>query len=163
MEFQDNLKQARKNANLSRKDIASILNMNPNAYGMYETGKREPNLENLLKIASALNVSVDTLLGYSPSDFDKYKQFIISASDRGIKYSVIEDENGKIELEYIEYMDGGEITSGIEFSSKGDFCSFVQEIMDNYSKATVKAKGYFVWEAVTLRQAKNEFDIIPDE
>lgn len=160
--FKDNLKRIREMAGKQGKEFAEVVGIPYSTYMTYEKGTW-PNEENLLKIADKLGISLVELLGYSPSDFDKYKQFIISASDRDVKYSVVEDENGKIALDYTQYEDGGKVTSGITFNSKEEFCLFVQEIMSNYSRGTLKARNYFVWEAVSYRQAKQDFDTISDE
>ncbi len=78
MNFHENLKQLRKRANLKRKDIAEILGMHPNAYGMYEAGTREPNIEKLCKIAAALHVTTDELLGYEIDKHGQMQKFLYS-------------------------------------------------------------------------------------
>lgn len=64
--FQENLKKYRERKGISRRELAGILGVTVQTYGAYENGKREPNLDKLIKIAAALHVSIDDLLGYKP-------------------------------------------------------------------------------------------------
>lgn len=63
MSFSENLRRYREKSGLSRKDIAGKIHMTANGYGLYETGRSEPKLEVLNKIADVLGVSTDDLLG----------------------------------------------------------------------------------------------------
>lgn len=62
-EFGKRLKQARERAGLSRRNLGDALNITSNAYGLYETGQRDPSIKHFNAIADTLNVSVDWLLG----------------------------------------------------------------------------------------------------
>ena len=48
---------------LSQKDVADALGIGRAAYSHYESGRREPNIEMLLKLADFFHVTVDDLLG----------------------------------------------------------------------------------------------------
>lgn len=61
--FNENLKEARLKSGISQKDLAENIGVAKSTYSLYESGKREPNLDTIKKIASSLNVSADTLLG----------------------------------------------------------------------------------------------------
>lgn len=61
--FNENLKEARLKSGLSQKDLAENIGVAKSTYSLYESGKREPNVDTIKKIASALNVSADMLLG----------------------------------------------------------------------------------------------------
>lgn len=61
--FGERLKQARERAGLSRKDLGDAINITPNAYGLYETGKRDATTTYLIRLANKLNVSADWLIG----------------------------------------------------------------------------------------------------
>lgn len=61
--FSDNLKQLRKERNLTQNDIAKILNISRQAYSKYEKGLSEPSLNSLVKLANYFDISTDTLLG----------------------------------------------------------------------------------------------------
>lgn len=61
--FNENLKEARLRSGISQKDLAENIGVAKSTYSLYESGKREPNVDTIKKIASSLNVSADTLLG----------------------------------------------------------------------------------------------------
>ena len=56
------LKEIRKKKGISQLKLAMDLNMNQNTVSRYETGEREPGINELIKIADYFNVSVDYLL-----------------------------------------------------------------------------------------------------
>ena len=58
---------------LSQKDFAAIVNIAPNTLSQYETGKREPDLKTLSKLADYFGVSVDYLLGRGERQPDNSK------------------------------------------------------------------------------------------
>ena len=57
------LKQIRKSKGISQLKLSLDLNMTQNTISRYETGVREPGINELIKIADYFNVSVDYLLG----------------------------------------------------------------------------------------------------
>ena len=59
----NNLKYYRKLHKKTQKDIADFLGIVQQAYGHYETGRRQIPLENLMKLASYYQVSIDELAG----------------------------------------------------------------------------------------------------
>lgn len=68
MELPEKIKEARKKAGLSQKDLAQKLDMNLRTYGSYERGERDVSTAILLKICKTLNISSDYLLGRSESE-----------------------------------------------------------------------------------------------
>ncbi len=56
------LKEIRKKRGISQLKLAMDLNMNQNTVSRYETGEREPGINELIKIADYFNISVDYLL-----------------------------------------------------------------------------------------------------
>lgn len=74
--FHENLKEARKNKNITQAQIAEKLSIATSTYGDYERGRTEPDLKTLKKIAMILNVSVDALLNIKTDDgkFKKIKK-----------------------------------------------------------------------------------------
>ena len=89
--FNESLKEARLKYGLSQKDLSENIGVAKSTYSLYESGKREPNVDTIKKIASVLNVSADTLLGideepttlaahfdgdeYTEDELDEIKQF----------------------------------------------------------------------------------------
>lgn len=62
----DMLTYLRKRQGLTQQQLADRLNMSRSAIGMYETGKREPEIEVLEAFADFYNVDKNTLTGRSP-------------------------------------------------------------------------------------------------
>ncbi len=58
-----NLKEIREEKGLQQKDIAKKLNRTPACISSWETGKTEPSLDDLVKLADYLEVSLDYLIG----------------------------------------------------------------------------------------------------
>ncbi|MBE7053968.1 MAG: helix-turn-helix transcriptional regulator [Ruminococcaceae bacterium] len=56
------LKMLRKEKGISQLKLAMDLNTNQNTISRYETGEREPGINELIKIADYFNVSIDYLL-----------------------------------------------------------------------------------------------------
>ena len=57
-----NLKKVRKEKGISQLKLAMELNMSQNTISRYETGEREPGINELVKIADYFNISIDYLL-----------------------------------------------------------------------------------------------------
>ena len=57
------LKELRKKKGVSQLKLATDLNTTQNTISRYETGEREPGINELIKIADYFNVSVDYLIG----------------------------------------------------------------------------------------------------
>ncbi|QNN23365.1 helix-turn-helix transcriptional regulator [Planctomycetales bacterium ZRK34] len=62
-DFKDRLREARDRRDLSQTDLANRTGLQPSAISHFETGKRAPSFDNLKRLADALAVSVDYLLG----------------------------------------------------------------------------------------------------
>ena len=58
-----NLVNARKAMKKTQQEMADYLGISRQAYSNYETGKREPDYETLLKLGEYLDCSIDYLLG----------------------------------------------------------------------------------------------------
>ena len=67
MQFASNIKKLREQIKLSQKDIADYLGVTRQAVASYECEKREPDYQTLIKLADLFGVTVDYLLGRSPS------------------------------------------------------------------------------------------------
>ncbi|MBQ8732930.1 MAG: helix-turn-helix transcriptional regulator [Anaerotignum sp.] len=62
-EFAKNLKKYRKMKNISQEKLGKSLNYGSTAIANYESGRNEPSLDSLIKIAEVLDVTIDDLLG----------------------------------------------------------------------------------------------------
>ena len=57
------LREIRRAKGVSQLKLAMDLNTSQNTISRYETGEREPGIDELIKIADYFNVSVDYLIG----------------------------------------------------------------------------------------------------
>lgn len=81
--FCDIIKQLRKEKALSQQAIANHLQITRQAYSHYETGKRKPDYETLLKLSEFFDVTVDYLTrGASPAVLDDPEQQLLTAFDQ---------------------------------------------------------------------------------
>lgn len=64
----ENLVYLRQRANMSQLELAEKSGCSRSAIGMYETGKREPDIETLEAFADIFNVDMDFLTGRSESN-----------------------------------------------------------------------------------------------
>lgn len=88
MEFKDRLKSVREAKDMTQAELANLIGISPNTLNSYENTNREPRLSLLVKIADALHVSTDYLLGRSTADF--------SLEDYGIK--ILEEDSEYIKV-----------------------------------------------------------------
>lgn len=63
--YSERIRTLRASRNVSQSDLANTLGVSRSTVGMYETGKREPDLATLDAIADFFNVDMDYLLGRS--------------------------------------------------------------------------------------------------
>lgn len=63
MEFNDMLKKLRKEKKVTQEELATALNYGPSAISNYESGKNEPSISDLIKIADFFNVTPGYLMG----------------------------------------------------------------------------------------------------
>lgn len=54
---------SRINSELTRSQVSQRIGVSESIIGLYESGNRQPSLENLVKLAKLYNVSIDYLLG----------------------------------------------------------------------------------------------------
>ena len=77
------IKELRKEKSMSQERLAEIIGIEPNNLSRIENGRNYPTPENLLKIASAFNVTVDKLymFGHHKSYNDIKDEIIKSLDD----------------------------------------------------------------------------------
>ncbi|MYC12761.1 MAG: helix-turn-helix transcriptional regulator [Gemmatimonadetes bacterium] len=62
--FKDRLRSARENLRqMTQVDLARAIGLPPSSIAHFESGNRKPSFDNLHKIANALNVTTDYLVG----------------------------------------------------------------------------------------------------
>lgn len=90
MTFQDNLKRYREMAGYSQaKEFAEKIGVPYQTYMGYENRGREPKFSTLIKIADALHVSIDKLLGHDvPRPANAFEKAIQDITDCGLVVSI---------------------------------------------------------------------------
>ena len=76
----NNLKKLRKERGISQREVAAQLGIAQNSYSRYENGSRQPDIEQLNKLADFFGVSVDVILGREESS-DTTPLKVIDPSD----------------------------------------------------------------------------------
>jgi len=71
LNFGNRLRQLRKEKGLTQAELAKLLSIGESTISFYESGKRQPDYETLIRIADLFNVSVDYLLGRTVLDGTK--------------------------------------------------------------------------------------------
>ena len=75
MNIGDNMRNIRKQKNMTLQQLADILECSQQNISQYESGKRTPKLKTVQKIAGALNVNINDLLESPLDDSPLYKAF----------------------------------------------------------------------------------------
>lgn len=89
--FAENLRYYREKANYSQKDLAKLIDVSVAAYNKYETRGNEPKIDILIKLATALNIDVNTLVGFRQTTND-YLQIYMDCTNN----AVLKEDNGYI-------------------------------------------------------------------
>lgn len=106
----NNIKNARKRAGLSQKQVALELKVSAPTVSEWENGKKQPTAKNLALLSNLLHTSTDYLLNVDQS----------AQSSSGVWINVLGRVAAGVPLESIEeILDQEEITH--EMASKGDF------------------------------------------
>ena len=70
MTFGERLASVRKKRKMSQAEVGKLININGDAYGRYERNEVNPTVEMATKIANALGVSLDFLVGKTDIELD---------------------------------------------------------------------------------------------
>lgn len=103
MEFSERLKELRKQAKLTQVELAGKLGIVQSSYADWERGKKKPTQDNLVKIAQALNVTIDYLVGNSEEKSDELDniELLFRMNSKGLT----EEEKVVFKRELIEFME----------------------------------------------------------
>ena len=95
----ERLKLLRKNANLTMKALGRELGMAESTISLYESGKRCPDIQTLIRFADYFGVSLDYLCGR-----DEMPAENLSSLDKGLldKLNELNDEGKEKVIEYID-------------------------------------------------------------
>lgn len=88
----NNLKTARKAANMTQAEVARVIGITQNGYSYWENGKAKIDHQSLTKLANLFGVSTDYLLGVAGASDDKSVRVpVLGAVPAGIPLEAIED------------------------------------------------------------------------
>jgi transcriptional regulator with XRE-family HTH domain len=79
-ELGQNLRHLRERRGLTQAELGTRAGMAAASVSHFETGQRLPSLDSLVKLADALEVSVDTLLGRTPIEEARVDPIFLRAS-----------------------------------------------------------------------------------
>ena len=105
MEFKDRLKILRKERSLTQAKLGEMLNYGSTAIANYESGRNQPSIPDLKKIASIFNVSTDYLLGVNDirhpyviddetAEFNEFRRY----------YALLNESSKNDLMEYMRYL-----------------------------------------------------------
>lgn len=97
MIFAERLVLCRKRAKMTQKDLADAAGISKVTVEKWEYGKREPGLDNVVRIATVLKVPTDFLLGISDYDGtvqtadlnDRARNILLKAQEKGEEHSFL--------------------------------------------------------------------------
>jgi len=105
MEFRERLKNLRKENNLTQSALGGMLNYGYTAISNYESGRNEPSIKDLKKIAKYFGVSMDYLLCVNDTR-DPYVERDYPEKFNEIKnaYSILEKDNRESLSSFLEWL-----------------------------------------------------------
>lgn len=98
------IKSLREAKGLKQEELAQKVSVSPSAIGMYETNKREPNNEIILKLAEFFNVSTDYLLGKSDIRNPEELKNVSFANASGLDTTGLDEEDLKELQKQVDYI-----------------------------------------------------------
>ena len=78
----ERIKSERNRLNIKQKDLAEFLGVAKSTLGMWETDKREPGSDVLIKLSKKFNVTIDYLLGISNERISANPNFKTTLSEQ---------------------------------------------------------------------------------
>ena len=105
MEFKDRLKALRKENNLTQAKLGELLNYGYTAIANYESGRNQPSIPDLKKIAAIFNVSMDYLLCVN----DIRKPFTVDEETAAFHefqqyYSILNEKSREELMKFMRYL-----------------------------------------------------------
>lgn len=95
MTIGERIRTIRKAKGLTQKDLAVLSGTSEITVRQYETGKRQPRIEQLILIADALGVSSGELIGVDDSPYDKFEEI-----NKILRYANVSYESSDIFDDY---------------------------------------------------------------
>ena len=147
----ERLRKLRLSQGLKQAEMAKKLAVSPTSYMLYEQGKREPSIKNLINISHILNTSIDLLLNYEPNQIHQYieaKNFWLSIGE----YKIEKDQDSESVLfilpqsDELTFSKTGEVllndkqNKAVVFTTKDAFINFTNRAKKKVDAATLEKK-----------------------
>lgn len=97
----ETIRVMRKSRGYTQKALADLIGQSASSITMYETGRREPELEVIEAIADIFNVPLTAIIGDDITDQDR---IIIEAVHRNPRLGMLFDKQRKMSKEAIDFM-----------------------------------------------------------
>ena len=143
----NNLKTARLKAGYTRKYMASQIGIANPMYGYYETGRSVPRLDNLVKVAKILHVSLDFLLDNEPNE---YNRCIAILEREAIAVEDINENKIKVSVHHTDYtqtmiMTKDDLVQLVHHAEKRN----IDEITENFYRIFTDSYSFALHERIT--------------
>jgi transcriptional regulator with XRE-family HTH domain len=100
----ENIKKIRKKKGWSQKELGEMIGSHLSHINRIETGKQNPSLEVLIKLADALDVSIDGLVRGSEEDFKEIRIEDKNMAERIKLLNTMDPEDRKAVIRVIDAM-----------------------------------------------------------
>lgn len=118
------IQELRKKKGLTQHDLATELGISSSTIGMYEQGRRDPDTKTLLRLASALNVSVDYLIMAS----DVATAFDADELAKNVAQNLMENEALMFSADCYTDVELAELSAVIQSSVKAELSRHVTSV-----------------------------------
>ena len=161
MTFQENLRHYREKAGYAQaKDFAAAIGVKYSTYIGYENQGREPKYDTLRRIAEALNVSIDTLLGFSGVDrYEEAKRLVIESG------CTIEEEGEAVIVQMpsdfshtVVHVNEPEYLIEIPFDDMETLFRCVNAGLSRFHSTLTPAKYDYIRREILLYKAQREYN-----
>ncbi len=112
MSIGENIKKARLKAGLTQKQLGERIGITAQSVAQWETGRREPKLQSLERIADALHISLASIYGL-PEDKTNAVEIALFAS---------EQNDGKVDKEMFDERFWVELSIDLSFDIQSAIC-----------------------------------------
>ncbi len=152
--FSIRLRSARTKLNMSQKELAELADVTAATISAYEQGAKSPALTILIKIANALNVSVDWLSGLSGELHVKLTNYadvanVLFTIDNSLRLTVDYEYN---ELGSCIYIGFYEHSDFYKRNPMEDFLTDWKKMKELYENETIDEEVYGLWKTKTLKK-----------
>lgn len=151
MDLGNILSKLRKSKGLNQREFANSFGVSNGAVAMWETNKRQPDIDTLIKIANFYNVSLEYLIGVPSTSSDQ-----------------LSSDLSPIDIELIEYFHETCNSSSLSAKDKDkviNFFPFVtilqpeeKELLEYYNELSLKDRRWIMGQMIDLIKKANEHD-----